>query len=283
MPELQVFDSLPPLREELDSLHRHGRRIALVPTMGNLHEGHLALIRKAHELAGFVVATIFVNPLQFGPNEDFDRYPRTLAADLDALRGASCDAVFVPALGDMYPAGLAAHTTISVPGLSTLHCGASRPGHFDGVCTVVCKLFRMVRPDIAVFGLKDYQQFRIIDRMVQDLLLDVELVGVDTVREASGLALSSRNAYLDTAQRRQALVLPQCLQAAADAIRAGSRDFAALESTAMATLVAAGLEPEYVHICDRTSLQPASAGDAAPVILAAARIGTTRLIDNILV
>lgn len=283
MPELQVFETLPPLRHELDGMRRHGRRIALVPTMGNLHAGHLALVRKARELAGFVVATIFVNPLQFGPSEDFARYPRTLAADLDALREGGCDAVFVPAVTEVYPEGLQAHTTVSVPGLSALHCGASRPGHFDGVSTVVCKLFRMIRPDLAVFGLKDYQQFRIVSQMVRDLLLDVELVGVETVREASGLALSSRNAYLDAAQRGQALALQQGLRAAADAIRSGRRDFAALEAAAMRSLASAGLQPEYVHICDRTTLHPAAADDAAPVILAAARIGSTRLIDNILV
>src|SRR5690606_9172603 len=177
MPELQVFETLAPLRRELDGMRRHGRRIALVPTMGNLHEGHLALIRKAHEHAGYVLATIFVNPLQFAPNEDYGRYPRSLDADLDALRGANCDGVFVPAVDEMYPEGQQAHTKVSVPGLSSLHCGASRPGHFDGVCTVVCKLFRMIRPDLAVFGLKDYQQFRIISQMVKDLLLDLELVG----------------------------------------------------------------------------------------------------------
>lgn len=281
MPELPVYESLPELRKELEGMRRHGRRIALVPTMGNLHEGHLALVHKAREHAGHVVATIFVNPLQFGPNEDLTRYPRTLDADILALRGAGCDAVFVPTVETMYPDGLQAHTTISVPGLSTLHCGASRPGHFDGVCTVVCKLLRMILPDLAVFGLKDYQQFRIISRMVADLLLDVELLGVETVREASGLALSSRNGYLDARQRQQASALWQHLSRAAQAIRAGRRDFQALETEAMTALGEAGLQPEYFHICDRTTLLPATASDALPVILTAAVVGTTRLIDNI--
>src|SRR5690606_21105827 len=283
MHELRVFETLQPLQEEVDLVRSHGRRIALVPTMGNLHAGHLKLLEKAREQAGYVMASIFVNPLQFGPSEDLARYPRTLEADLAALTSAGCDAVFVPAVTTMYPHGLAAHSTISVPGVSTLHCGAARPGHFDGVCTVVCKLFRMVRPDLAVFGLKDYQQFRIISRMVEDLLLDVELLGVPTVREDSGLALSSRNGYLNAAQRQQALALWLNLQAAAAAIRDGRRDFSALEVQAMAALASAGLEPEYFHICDRESLLPAAADDAAPVILAAARVGTTRLIDNILV
>jgi pantoate--beta-alanine ligase len=283
MHELKVFETRQPLQEEVDRARSHGRRIALVPTMGNLHAGHLKLVEKAREQAGFVVASIFVNPLQFGPNEDFARYPRTLDADLAALRGAGCDAVFLPSVATMYPQGMAVHTTISVPQISTLHCGASRPGHFDGVCTVVCKLFRLVRPDLAVFGLKDYQQFRIISRMVEDLLLDVELLGVPTVREDSGLALSSRNGYLSAEQRQLALALWRNLQAAAAAIRGGRRDFAALEAQAMAALASAGLEPDYFHICDRESLLPAAADDAAPVILAAARVGTTRLIDNILV
>lgn len=283
MTSLQVFDSLLPLQAVLAEQRKSGRSIGLVPTMGNLHAGHLALVAQARMTCDFVVATLFVNPLQFGPNEDLSRYPRTFEADCTALQDAQCDALFAPAAADIYPEGFAAHTRITVPGVSALHCGASRPGHFDGVCTVVCKLFNMTQPDHAFFGLKDFQQFHLISRMVRDLQLPVQLHGLPTVREASGLALSSRNGYLNADERGQAPQLYATLRHLARQLSAGEEDYRRLEEQACAALRCAGLRPDYVHICRRDSLLPATARDENLVILAAAHVGKTRLIDNILV
>jgi pantoate--beta-alanine ligase len=278
---LRVFDTLPPLRQRLRAARAAGQRIGLVPTMGNLHEGHLALVREARNHCDYVLTTIFVNPLQFGPTEDYSRYPRTFEADLRALQSSSCDALFVPDVKEMYPDGMETHTQIRVPRLAALHCGASRPGHFDGVCTVVNKLFNMVQPHSAIFGLKDYQQFRIISKMVQDLQMPIQLIGLPTVREASGLALSSRNGYLDAAQRQQAQALYSTLLLAATKLRQGNADYRQLEADAQEALQKAGLRPDYVHICNRHTLELAAGSDRDPVILAAAWAGTTRLIDNI--
>lgn len=278
---LRVFDALAPLRQRLRAARAAGQRIALVPTMGNLHEGHLALVREARNHCDYVLATIFVNPLQFGPNEDYARYPRTFESDVRALESSSCDAVYVPDVEEIYPAGMERHTLVSVPRLSTLHCGASRPGHFDGVCTVVNKLLNMIQPHAAIFGLKDYQQFRIISKMVQDLQMPIKLIGVPTVRETSGLALSSRNGYLDATQRQQAANLYSTLLLVATRLRQGAEDLRLLEEQARSTLESAGLRPDYFHICNRHTLELASAGDRDLVILAAAWAGNTRLIDNI--
>ena len=278
---LRIFEALAPLRQRLRAARTAGQRIGLVPTMGNLHQGHLALVREARNHCDFVLATIFVNPLQFGPNEDYERYPRSFDADVEKLRASSCDAVYVPDVAEMYPDGMGNHTKVSVPRVSTLHCGAARPGHFDGVCTVVNKLFNMLQPHVAVFGLKDFQQFHIISRMVRDLHMPVRLVGVPTVREASGLALSSRNGYLDEGQRQQAAALYATLLHTATRLRQGERDYRRLEAEAGRTLEAAGLRPDYVHICERHSLEAAAASDQDLVILAAAWAGNTRLIDNI--
>ncbi len=263
---LRVFEALPALRQRLRAARVAGQRIGLVPTMGNLHEGHLALVREARNHCDYVVATIFVNPLQFGPNEDFGRYPRTFEADVQALETSSCDAVYVPDATEMYPEGVESHTTVSVPRLSTLHCGDSRPGHFDGVCTVVNKLFNMIQPHAAIFGLKDYQQFRIISRMVQDLQMHIQLIGVPTVREASGLALSSRNGFLDPAQRQQAASLYSTLLLTATRLRQGASEYGELAQAACTALQTLALAGE---------------GDRELVILAAAWAGSTRLIDNI--
>lgn len=278
---LRVFETLQPLRQRLRAARAAGQRIALVPTMGNLHEGHLALVREARNHCDYVLASIFVNPLQFGPSEDYSRYPRTFDADLTALQTSSCDAVFVPDVGEMYPDGMAGHTQVSVPRLSTLHCGASRPGHFDGVCTVVAKLLNMVQPHAAIFGLKDYQQFRIISRMVQDLQMPIRLVGVPTVRDSTGLALSSRNGYLDAGQRQQASQLYATLLLLATRLRQGEQDLRRLEGDACQLLQDAGLRPDYVHICERHTLEAATSQAGGLVILAAAWAGSTRLIDNI--
>lgn len=272
---------------ELASLRQQwrseGRSLGLVPTMGNLHAGHLSLVREAKAQCAAVLATIFVNPLQFGPNEDFGRYPRTLAADLQALTAAGCDAVFTPTVAMLYPAGLEQHTLISVPRLSALYCGKSRPRHFDGVCTVVNSLFNMTQPDAAFFGLKDYQQFFLLRKMVADLHMPVRLIGVPTVREASGLALSSRNGYLSPAQKLQAAALYRTLTAAAGEVGAGADDYAALCRRAEQTLRDAGFVPDYVEIASQRSLLPATPEERSLVLLAAAWLDKTRLIDNVLV
>jgi len=277
------IDTLAALRLLLAEQRGLGKSIGLVPTMGNLHAGHESLVTSAKAKCDFVVTTIFVNPLQFGPNEDFSRYPRTLAADKEILEKAGCDAVFTPAAADLYPTPLEQQTRISVPHLSTLYCGMSRPGHFDGVCTIVCKLFNMSQPDMAFFGLKDFQQFFLISRMVADLQMPLRLVAMPTVREASGLALSSRNGFLDAGQRKQATAIFATLQRMAGLIRNGDRDFPRIEQEALGQLAVAGLRPDYFQVVDRTSLLPAHGQSFELVLLTAAYAGSTRLIDNVTV
>jgi pantoate--beta-alanine ligase len=281
MPELALFTDPVELAAAVSAARRQDKRIGLVPTMGNLHAGHFALVSEARKHCSYVVATIFVNPLQFGPTEDLAKYPRTFQADKDGLQDAGCDALFAPDAATMYPRGSDVHTRVSVPQVSTLHCGRTRPGHFDGVCTVVNKLFNMAAPDDAFFGLKDFQQFHILSRMVSDLRMPVRMHGLPTVREASGLALSSRNGYLSADERRRAPALYATLRKCAHQIESGRRDYAALEVAATAALEAAGLRGDYLHVCARDTLLPATASDRELVILAAAWAGTTRLIDNI--
>ncbi|MCL7461979.1 pantoate--beta-alanine ligase [Pseudomonas sp. NW5] len=271
------------LRSAVAAARAAGQRIGFVPTMGNLHAGHVALVSEAGRHADFVVASIFVNPLQFGAHEDLDTYPRTLAADQEKLNGAGCQLLFAPGVEQMYPDGMAGQTRVSVPGVSEGLCGASRPGHFEGVATVVTKLFNMVQPDLAVFGEKDFQQLAVIRKLVRDLDLPIEIVGLPTVRAADGLALSSRNGYLDEAQRAIAPQLFATLGEIAAALRAGQNDHAALLARAETTLRQAGFEPDYLEIRHPLTLQPAIAADRQRVILAAARLGNTRLIDNLLV
>lgn len=268
------------LREQIAQAGQRGR-IAFVPTMGNLHTGHLRLVREAKRQAQTVVVSIFVNPLQFGPQEDLASYPRTLEQDLAALRDQETDLVFVPQDKEIYPQGMQAHTRVEVPHLSDLHCGTARPGHFVGVATVVCKLFNMVQPNVAIFGNKDYQQVQVIRRMVEDLAMPIEIIGMPTVRESDGLALSSRNRYLNTEQRAQAPLLYAELQRIAAALREGSSDFAGLQDTALDSLRRSGFVPDYVRIVDARNLEPASADAVHLVVLAAARLGQARLIDNI--
>ena len=278
---LQRLENLEALASWRQEARLRGLNVGLVPTMGNLHAGHISLIaaaRKAHDL---VIATLFVNPLQFGPNEDLAKYPRTFDADCHALQAAGCDALFIPTTQMLYPNGLQAQTSISVPGLSTLHCGKTRPGHFDGVCTVVCKLFNLVQADRAYFGLKDYQQFSILKRMVSDLNLPVALTGLPTIREPDGLALSSRNGYLTPSQRQMAPALYRTLQQAASTICGGNTDLRQVENWALEQLEAEGLRPDYFTICERGSLVQAQTQNTPLVILAAAYLGTTRLIDNL--
>lgn len=278
---MQTLHRISDLRDRIRNARDTGRRIAFVPTMGNLHAGHLTLVEAARAHGDLVVASIFVNPLQFGPNEDLDAYPRTLEADQQSLAAAGTCLLFAPPVHEMYPDGTALQTRVAVPALGDLLCGASRPGHFEGVATVVTKLFAIVAPDVAVFGRKDFQQLTIIRRLVRDLSLPVEIVGIPTVRAEDGLALSSRNGYLSPDERARAPALQRTLRHIGDAILAGADDHAALEQLGRTQLEAAGLRPDYLSVRRSTDLQPAGPGDDALVVLAAAWLGRTRLIDNI--
>ena len=275
---MQTIADLDRLRALLTMWRGDGQAVALVPTMGALHAGHMALIEAAKRPGTRVVASIFVNPKQFGPAEDLGRYPRREASDARMLAAAGCDLLWAPAVETMYPAGFA--TTISVAGVSDGFDGAARPGHFDGVATVVAKLFNQVSPDVAYFGEKDFQQLAVIRRLVADLDMAVEIVGVPTQRDDDGLALSSRNIYLDEAQRANAVALPRALGVAARSIGRGAAVDDAL-AEARATLIAAGFEIDYIALADAQTLAGDPAPDRPRRLLAAARMGTTRLIDNV--
>jgi pantoate--beta-alanine ligase len=276
---VQTVRDIDALKCAVAKLREGGGSIALVPTMGALHAGHLALVAEAKRLASHVVASIFVNPTQFGANEDLSTYPRREGADARLLKAEGCALLWAPDAATMYPEGHA--TSIHVGGVSEGLCGATRPGHFDGVATVVAKLFNQVRPDIALFGEKDYQQLAVIRRLVRDLDLGVEIVGVPTQRDADGLALSSRNAYLSEDERRAARTLPRALGEAAAAIQGGAPISEAVE-TARQKLVAAGFDPiDYVEVRDAATLVPVTALERPARLLAAARLGKTRLIDNL--
>ncbi|MFP5328761.1 MAG: pantoate--beta-alanine ligase [Alphaproteobacteria bacterium] len=267
------------LGSALVALRAGGKRIALVPTMGALHAGHLALVDEARRQADRVVATIFVNPLQFGEGEDLDRYPRQEREDMAALEQAGCDLLWIPAPEQIYPAGFS--TTVSVKGLSSRWEGEARPGHFDGVATVVAKLFNAVRPEVALFGEKDFQQLAVLRRMTIDLNLPISIVGVPTVRDGDGLALSSRNAYLSGEERARALALPRALAGAAEAIEAG-KDVAEALDEAKGKLVQAGFDPiDYVALVDSETFEPLGSASGTMRLIAAATIGRTRLIDNL--
>ncbi len=278
---MKIFKKRYDLQLVLSEYRQSGQTIGLVPTMGNLHEGHLTLVDAARQQCQFVVATIFVNPLQFGPTEDLDKYPRTLDADIKLLESRHCDCLFVPSVSEMYPNGLQDQTLITVPGISEGHCGGSRPGHFSGVSTVVCKLFNLIQPDMAFFGEKDYQQLQVIKKMTSDLCLPLEIIGVPTVRMPDGLALSSRNNYLNEEQKRNAASLQQSLQATREKLLQGESNKATLQREARDFLRSCGLKVDYFNISHAQSLEPASDSDTDLVILAAAWIGKTRLIDNI--
>lgn len=265
---------------ELREWRKQVSNVAFVPTMGNLHEGHLALVREAARRADHVVVSIFVNRLQFGQGEDFDRYPRTLAQDAEKLAGAGVAVVFAPDEAELYP-HVSQQYNVEPPHLQNELCGAFRPGHFRGVATVVTKLFNIVQPDFACFGKKDYQQLAIIRGMAADLNMPVEIVPVDTGRAEDGLALSSRNQYLSAEERQTAPQLYRELQAVAAAVAAGERDYAALEQQAVQQLQQQGWQVDYVEIRHADTLQVAHVGDKALVVLAAARLGHTRLIDNL--
>ncbi|VVQ02469.1 Pantothenate synthetase [Pseudomonas fluorescens] len=269
------------LRAAVARARSEGKRIGFVPTMGNLHSGHAALVTKACQRVDFVVASIFVNPLQFGVNEDLASYPRTLAADQERLLQAGCHLLFAPTVDEMYPHGMVGQTRVSVPQLSEGLCGASRPGHFEGVATVVSKLFNMVQPDLAVFGQKDFQQLAVIRALVRDLNMPIQIIGEPTVRADDGLALSSRNGYLSAEQRAIAPVVYQVLRQMGEAIGKGERDYPALIAAGQQQLAAAGLRPDYLEVRQALSLRPATAEDRDLVLLAAAFLGSTRLIDNL--
>ncbi|WP_045223285.1 pantoate--beta-alanine ligase [Methyloterricola oryzae] len=278
---MQTVETIAALRAATGAWRQGGERIALVPTMGNLHEGHLHLVAEAKRQARRVVVSIFVNPTQFGAGEDFANYPRTEEADAAKLREAGVDLLFLPRVEEMYPGGSQGMSFVEVPGLSDRLCGKVRPGHFRGVATVVCKLFNMVQPDLALFGEKDFQQLAVIRRMTRDLNLPVEIVGVPTVREPSGLAMSSRNGYLSPEEKTRAAFLHQLLLRIADQLRAGQRDYAALETQGEHELREAGFAPDYLAIRRASDLEMPDTGDVELVVLVAARLGKARLIDNI--
>ncbi len=269
------------LRKALNKARNEGQRIGFVPTMGNLHEGHLELVRKAHSVADLVVVSIFVNPLQFGPGEDLDAYPRTMAADKEKLFAEGVQVLYAPEVTEVYPQGMATQTQVQVPDLSETLCGTNRPGHFDGVSTVVSKLFNIVQPDVALFGEKDFQQLSIIRKMVVDLCIPVEIIGVATARADDGLALSSRNGYLNREQRDRAPTLHKTLMDCREAIACGFDNFLQLESHARMRLLQAGFEPDYFAIRDAQTLRAVTEDTEEIAILAAAKLGSTRLIDNV--
>jgi pantoate--beta-alanine ligase len=276
---LRVFTSPSAMQAHALALRRAGQRIGLVPTMGALHEGHLSLVRIARQRADVVAATIFVNPTQFGPQEDFTQYPRTLDADLAALSAAGCDLAFMPAAGDIYPPGFS--TYVEPPAVAQPLEGVCRPGHFRGVATVVLKLFQLVPADFACFGQKDFQQLQVIRRMTRDLNLPLEIVGCPTIREPDGLAMSSRNRYLSPAERQQALALSRALAEAERLMHSGEREVAKIEHAMRNTLAAAGIDRiDYAAVADAETLAALQRIDGPAVALIAAFVGTTRLIDN---
>jgi pantoate--beta-alanine ligase len=261
--------------------HRGGERIAFVPTMGNLHAGHLRLVERARQVAPRTVVSIFVNPTQFGPREDYTTYPRTPEADQERLAAAGVDMLFAPTVEEMYPGGVEEGTRVEVPSLSDILCGAFRAGHFSGVATVVSKLFNIVQPDIALFGEKDYQQLLVVRRMVLDLAIPVALISVPTVREPDGLAMSSRNAYLSSEERQRAPILYRSLLEAKARIDDGEGSYATIEARGLSRLRACGFRPAYFSVRRADDLALPTREDAKLVVLAAAWLGRTRLIDNV--
>lgn len=275
---MQTLHTVSEVRAAVREWRFGGEKIAFVPTMGNLHPGHLRLVAEAKKVADRVVVSIFVNPTQFGPGEDYESYPRTEDEDRNKLNEAEADLLFLPPAAEIYAPD--AKTRVTVAGLSQRYCGAFRPGHFDGVATVVCKLFNIVQPDCALFGQKDFQQLTLIRTMVRDLNIPVDIVPVETVREADGLAMSSRNGYLNHEERHIAPRLYRALCDAKDAVLAG-RDYAEIERQAQAFLRESGFDTDYFAICRRSDLEKAGKDDLELVLLAAARLGKTRLIDNV--
>lgn len=280
---MQTITDRADLRQALSLFRRAGERVAIVPTMGSLHAGHLSLVRLAQAEADRVVVTVFVNPTQFGENEDFDEYPRTLESDAEKLRGEGADVLFAPGTESIYPFGIRNATRVLVPVLADEFCGAGRPGHFDGVTSVVARLFALIRPDVAIFGQKDYQQQLLIRRMVEDLGLPIDLKLAPIVRESNGLAMSSRNAYLSAVDRDNAAAINQTLRQACQRLQNGERDFAAIEADAAESLVNSVDKVEYLAIRQASDLTPPDKTARHLVVLAAAELSGVRLIDNELI
>ncbi|EFH6020953.1 TPA: pantoate--beta-alanine ligase [Escherichia coli] len=278
-----IIETLPLLRQQIRRLRMEGKRVALVPTMGNLHDGHMKLVDEAKARANVVVVSIFVNPMQFDRPEDLARYPRTLQEDCEKLNKRKVDLVFAPSVKEIYPNGTETHTYVDVPGLSTMLEGASRPGHFRGVSTIVSKLFNLVQPDIACFGEKDFQQLALIRKMVADMGFDIEIVGVPIMRAKDGLALSSRNGYLTAEQRKIAPGLYKVLSSIADKLQAGERDLDEIIAIAGQELNEKGFRSDDIQIRDADTLLEVSENSKRAVILVAAWLGDARLIDNKLV
>jgi len=276
-----VAEKIADLRSALAAHRRQGQTVAFVPTMGNLHDGHLQLVKQAKETADIVVTSIFVNPLQFGLNEDWEQYPRTFTADCQKLEAQGCDYLLYPNEREVYPNGMAHQTRVVVPTMTDILCGASRPGHFEGVTTVVAKLFNMVQPDHAIFGIKDFQQLAVIRKMTEDLCMPINIIASPIARAEDGLALSSRNGYLTVEERAVAPAVHQSLQLAKVEITKGRRDYHAIEAEICEFLESKGLRVDYFSIREQRDLEPASIAHNDIVILVAVYLGNTRLIDNI--
>jgi pantoate--beta-alanine ligase len=278
---MQTLHHVSSVRAAIADFRREGKRIAFVPTMGNLHDGHLSLVEKAKSHADIVVVSIFVNRLQFGLNEDWDRYPRTLESDALKLEKSACDILFCPDELEMYPNGMDEQTRVIVPTMTDVLCGASRPGHFEGVTTVVTKLFNIVQPDTAIFGVKDFQQLAVIRRMVEDLCVPVEIIGAEIARESDGLAMSSRNGYISDNERGRVAILYETLSWIKERVSAGDKMFLELERLGIEKIGAAGFKVDYLKICNSKTLNPAADDDTAITILAAMYTEKARLIDNL--
>ena len=280
--QMKLVHSIAEVQDYVGGRKSCGEKIAFVPTMGNLHGGHLTLVKKARESADRVVVSIYVNPLQFGPNEDYDSYPRTLEQDCQLLEEHGVDLVYAASTQEIYPEGSESHTHVNVDILDGMHCGKSRPGFFRGIATVVTKLFNIVRPDVAVFGEKDFQQLVIIRKMVSDMCMPIEIIGAPIAREDSGLAKSSRNGYLTQNEREDiAPIIFKTLSHAKSVIESGEKDYDMIRRSAFAMLADAGIKPDYFNLCNPKTLLPAHEDDDNIVILAAGFLGHARLIDNI--
>jgi pantoate--beta-alanine ligase len=278
---MRIFHTVSGLRDALTVHRREGLRIGFVPTMGNLHQGHLALVDQARQSCDIVVCSIFVNALQFGLNEDWDKYPRTYKNDCDKLTAASCDYLFHPDDTEMYPNGLDTQSRVICPTMTDVLCGASRPGHFEGVTTVVSKLFNIVQPDEAIFGIKDYQQLAVIRRMAEDLCMPVQITAAPIHREADGLAMSSRNSYITEQERPKVVVLKDSLEWIAQQVKEGARNFRELEAVAIERIASAGFKTDYITLSNSKTLDPAAEDDLEITILGAIFTESARLIDNL--
>jgi pantoate--beta-alanine ligase len=278
---METVTTIAAVHQHVRRWHAEGHRVAFVPTMGNLHPGHVSLIEMARRHGDRFVASIFVNPMQFGPNEDFAHYPRTPTQDARMLADAGCDLMFMPDVAEIYPNGSERATRVDVPGLSSILDGEFRPGHFEGVATVVAKLFHIVEPDVAVFGEKDFQQLAIIRRMVADLVMPITIVAAPTVRDPDGLAMSSRNQYLTDEERQKAPLIHRLLLSAVARLQSGDRDFPAIERQGLEALVSGGFRPDYFAVRRADDLTSPEPGTPHFVVLVAARLGRARLIDNL--